>query len=121
AVAGVRTGEVLTVREWAGAWSTHRAMRRGQRFLIFLYPPSRLGLTSPVGGPVGEIALDSRGEIGPLPGAKADIELDPFSVRRKSCPTVLLNDLGRLPSAGVFPRTRCEDSIVPLAAAPSVT
>ena len=121
AVAGVRTGEVLTIREWAGAWSTHRAMRRGQHFFIFLYPPSRLDLTSPVGGSVGQIELDSRGEIVSLPAAKADLELNPFSARLKSCPPEILNDLGRLPSAGAFPRTHCEDSIVPPAAAPSVT
>jgi hypothetical protein len=63
AVAGVQPGQVLTVREWAGAWPLHRAMRGGQRLLIFLYPPSRLGLTSPVGGPLGQVVLDLRGEI----------------------------------------------------------
>jgi hypothetical protein len=63
AVAGVRAGEVLTVREWAGAWSTHRAMRSGQHLLIFLYPLSRLGLTSPVGGAQGQVVLNARGEI----------------------------------------------------------
>jgi hypothetical protein len=63
AVVGVRTGEVLTLREWAGAWPMHRAMRPGQRMLIFLYPPSRLGLTSPVNGPAGQVALDFRGEL----------------------------------------------------------
>jgi hypothetical protein len=63
AIFGVVPGQVLTVREWAGAWSAHRTMRGGQRMLIFLYPPSRLGLTSPVGGPSGQIMLDSRGEI----------------------------------------------------------
>jgi hypothetical protein len=63
AIAGVQSGQVLTVREWAGAWPLHRAMRGGLRLLIFLYPPSRLGLTSPVGGPLGQVVLDSRGEI----------------------------------------------------------
>ncbi len=63
AIAGVQPGQVLIAREWAGAWSMHHAMRSGQRVLIFLYPPSRLGLTSPVGGPLGQVALDSRGEI----------------------------------------------------------
>ncbi len=63
AIAGVQPGQVLTVREWSGASSMHRSMRDGQRMLIFLYPPSRLGLTSPIGGPLGEVMLDSRGEI----------------------------------------------------------
>lgn len=78
AVAGVRAGEVLTVREWAGAWSTHRAMRSGQRLLIFLYPLSRLGLTSPVGGAQGQVVLDARGKIIPadvvgLPATRTEI------------------------------------------------
>jgi hypothetical protein len=63
AIVGTRVGEVLTVREWEGAWSMQRPMSRGERVLIFLYPPSRLGLTSPVGGRLGQVALDSRGEI----------------------------------------------------------
>jgi hypothetical protein len=63
AIAGVRTGEVVTVHEWSGAWSMHRAMRSGQRMLIFLYPPSRLGLTSPVDGSAGQVVLDWRGEV----------------------------------------------------------
>jgi hypothetical protein len=69
AIAGVRSGQRLTVREWAGAWSTHRAMRSGQRMVIFLYPTSRLGLTSPVGGQLGQIALDANGN--PLVGSGA--------------------------------------------------
>jgi hypothetical protein len=36
-------------------------MRKGQHILIFLYPPSRLGLTSPVGGWLGQVALDASG------------------------------------------------------------
>ena len=63
AIAGVQADEILTVREWAGAWDSHRALRSGQRLLIFLYPTSRLGLTSPIGGRAGVIALDSRGEL----------------------------------------------------------
>ena len=62
AIAGVERGQVLTIHEWAGAWSMHRPMSKGQRFLIFLYPLSRLGLTSPVGGSLGQIALDSSGQ-----------------------------------------------------------
>ncbi len=62
AIAGVETGQVLTIHEWAGASSMHRAMRRGQHFLLFLYPPSRLGFSSPVGGESGEILLDGSGQ-----------------------------------------------------------
>jgi hypothetical protein len=62
AIAGVERGQVLTIHEWAGAWSMHRPMRTGQHILIFLYPPSRLGLTSPVGGSLGQVALDANGK-----------------------------------------------------------
>jgi hypothetical protein len=60
-IAGVEAGQILTIREWAGAWSMHRPMRRGQHILLFLYPPSRLGFTSPIGGSLGQVALDSSG------------------------------------------------------------
>jgi hypothetical protein len=62
AIVGVERGQILTIHEWAGAWAMHRPMTSGQRILIFLYPPSRLGLTSPVGGSQGQIALDPSGK-----------------------------------------------------------
>jgi hypothetical protein len=62
AIAGVDPGQVLTIHEWTGAWTMHRPMSKGQHILIFLYPPSRLGLTSPVGGPLGQVALDPSGK-----------------------------------------------------------
>jgi hypothetical protein len=61
-IAGVEPGQVLTIHEWAGAWSLQRPMRRGEHILIFLYAPSRLGLTSPVGGVRGQIALEGSGQ-----------------------------------------------------------
>ncbi|MFZ3264355.1 MAG: hypothetical protein WA172_10170 [Terriglobales bacterium] len=70
-IAGVEMGQVLTIHEWTGAWSLQRPMRRGQHILIFLYPPSRLGLTSPVGGWRGQIELDARGLNLPEPGPAA--------------------------------------------------
>ena len=62
AIAGVERGQVLTIHEWAGAWCLHRPMSKGQHILIFLYPLSRLGLTSPVAGSLGQIALDPSGK-----------------------------------------------------------
>jgi hypothetical protein len=62
AIAGVERGQILTIHEWAGAWSMHRPMRSGQHILIFLYPLSRLGFTSPVGGSLGQVALDPTGK-----------------------------------------------------------
>lgn len=63
AIAGVEPGQILTVHEWTGALPNQRPMSRGQHFLFFLYPPSRLGLTSPVGGAHGQIALDASGTL----------------------------------------------------------
>jgi hypothetical protein len=61
AIAGVKLGQVLTIQEWTGALSSHPTMRPGEHLLLFLYPPSRLSLTSPVGGAQGQIRLDSLG------------------------------------------------------------
>lgn len=61
AIAGVESGQVLTIHEWTGALSSHPAMHKGEHLLLFLYPPSRLGLTSPVGGARGQIRLDAWG------------------------------------------------------------
>lgn len=57
AIAGVEAGQVLTIYEWAGAESLHPPMQPGERLLLLLYPRSRLGLTSPVGGAQGQILL----------------------------------------------------------------
>jgi hypothetical protein len=62
AIAGTETGQVLTIHEWAGTSSTQRPMNSGQHVLLFLYAPSRLGFTSPVGGAAGEVFLDPTGK-----------------------------------------------------------
>ena len=79
AIAGVERGQVLTIHEWAGAWFMHRPMRSGQRVLIFLYPPSRLGFTSPVGGSLGQVALDPSGKnvAEQKPAASPGLQNDP--------------------------------------------
>jgi hypothetical protein len=127
AIAGVQPGQVLTVREWAGAWSMHRAMRSGQRMLIFLYPPSRLGLTSPVGGSLGQVMLDLRGEVVVTPAqglaglnlqkgtssgpqrtaaAEGDVDSAAFAARLKSCPPENLSRLGAFPHPLKFSATQ---------------
>ena len=63
ALRGTKAGEHLTIREWAGLWNGKEHYRVGERVLLFLYPPSKLGLTSPVAGPMGRFAVDSRGRI----------------------------------------------------------
>lgn len=76
AVAGAHAGQQFTLREWAGAWETHRPMRRGERSLIFLYPPSRLGLSSPVGGALGQVHLDPGGETVTVPPGSQSMRLE---------------------------------------------
>ncbi len=60
---GVRSGGVLTIRQWAGSWDAGQRYRTGERLLLFLYQPSKLGLTSPVGGGMGRFPLDHNGQV----------------------------------------------------------
>ncbi len=88
AIAGVEDGQVLMIHEWAGAWSMQRPMLSGKHTLIFLYKPSRLGFTSPVGGSLGQIALDASGKNVSHhawePSAKVDLQNKSFSRPRVS-------------------------------------
>jgi hypothetical protein len=63
AVRGVSSRQILTIREWAGLWDSGDRYRRGEQVLLFLYQPSRLGLTSPVHGNYGRFKLDGSGKI----------------------------------------------------------
>src|ERR1700687_1902490 len=83
AIAGVERGQILTIHEWAGAWSMHRPMLSGQHVLIFLYPLSRLGFTSPMGGALGQVALDPSGKIVSKSGQRPSA---PIGVRDESSP-----------------------------------
>lgn len=58
AIRGVRAGQVIAIREWDGLWSSGERYRPGERVLLFLFPKSRLGLTSPVGGRSGRFAVN---------------------------------------------------------------
>lgn len=60
---GATTGQSLTIREWAGLWTARERYRVGERVLLFLYPPSKFGLTSPVSGLMGRFAIDPQGGI----------------------------------------------------------
>ena len=60
---GVKTGSTIRVREWIGLWNSRDRYRIGERVALFLYPPSLLGLTSPVGGDAGRYPIDDKGRI----------------------------------------------------------
>jgi len=79
-IRGAKTGQTLTIREWGGLWNARERYRPGEHVFLFLYPPSRLGLTSPVSGDFGRLPIDS-GKRVVLPGQLAD-EL-PVSPRQK--------------------------------------
>jgi len=63
AIRGVVPGEDLTVSQWTGLWSSGQSYRIGERALFFLYPPSKLKLTSCVGGRMGRFAIDGAGWV----------------------------------------------------------
>lgn len=66
AVRGVRTGQLLTISEWAGLWVGGDRYRPGERVFLFLYPVSRAGLTSPVAGPLGRYRMQGEYvDVGP--------------------------------------------------------
>jgi len=63
AIRGATTGESLTISQWMGLWSGGQRYRIGDRVLLFLYPASKLGLTSCVAYPVGRFPVDSSGRV----------------------------------------------------------
>jgi hypothetical protein len=63
ALRGAAVGEELTIHEWAGLRSSGERYYVGERVLLFLYSPSRLGLTSPVAGAMGRFAVDSQDRV----------------------------------------------------------
>ena len=60
---GATAGEDLTITQWVGLWSAGQRYRIGERVMLFLYPNSKLGLTSCVGGQVGRFAVDPAGHV----------------------------------------------------------
>ena len=63
AIRGVRRGQILQIREWDGLWNSGERYQPGERVLLFLFPPSRLGLTSPVGESLGRFSVDDGGRV----------------------------------------------------------
>jgi hypothetical protein len=63
AVRGATPGQNLTVTQWIGLWASGQRYRVGERVLLILYPNSKLGLTSAVGGSLGRFAVDRAGWV----------------------------------------------------------
>lgn len=62
-IRGATPGSDLTITQWTGVWSAGQRYRVGERTLVFLYPPSKLGLTSCVNGPFGRFQIDAAGRV----------------------------------------------------------
>lgn len=65
---GVQTGQMLAIHEWSGLWESGESYRSGERVLLFLYPPSKLGLTSLVQGAMGRFKIGPDGRVAFDPG-----------------------------------------------------
>jgi len=63
AIRGVTPGDDFTLTQWIGVWSGGQRYRAGERLLLFLFPASKLGLTSCVGGSLGRFTIDSWGMV----------------------------------------------------------
>ena len=61
AIRGVRNQQMLAIHEWAGLWNSGERYHPGERLLLFFYSPGKLGLTSPVAGPLGRFVVDAGG------------------------------------------------------------
>ena len=77
AIRGATPGQELTVTQWIGLWSSGQRYRVGERVVLFLYPASKLGLTSWVGGPLGRFAVDRAGWVLLTPQHLAAFGRDP--------------------------------------------
>jgi len=60
---GTQAGTSLTIREWAGLWNAGERYHTGERVVLFLYPVSKVGLTSPVGASQGRFSVDPSGRV----------------------------------------------------------
>jgi hypothetical protein len=97
-IRGPAPGEDLTISQWIGLWATGQRYRVGERVLLFLYPPSKLGLTSSVAGPLGRFDVDPRSRVllsahhlsafrtDPVLGGKPRVPVSDFALAvRKAC------------------------------------
>ncbi len=98
AIRGATPGENLTISQWIGLWSGGQRYRVGERVLLFLYPPSKLGLTSCVAAGMGRFTIDPWGRVllsaqhlsafrtDPVLGGKSRVRVSDFAlaVRRAS-------------------------------------
>jgi len=77
-IQGAITGQDFTLHQWIGLWNGgQQRYRIGEQVLLFLYPASRLGLTSWVSGSLGRFPIDNRGRVLFLPEHISAFHTDP--------------------------------------------
>lgn len=62
-IRGPRTGTQFVLRQWAALWNRGQRYSVGERVLLFLYPISKVGLTSAVAGERGRFLIDPKGQL----------------------------------------------------------
>lgn len=77
AVRGCNAGETIEIAEWAELWARGDRYRVGQKVLLFLYPRSQAGLTSPVAGDLGMFVLGPQGLLQLTPQQAALLSSQP--------------------------------------------
>lgn len=85
-IRGASTGQTLTIHEWAGLWTRGERYHVGERLLLFLYSPSRFGLTSSVGGDSARFGIDPVGRVVVTARNVATVAPDPLIRGRTSIP-----------------------------------
>ncbi|HEY6769430.1 MAG TPA: hypothetical protein VI386_32200 [Candidatus Sulfotelmatobacter sp.] len=77
-IQGTVTGQDLTIRQWIGLWNAgQQRYRLGEQVVLFLYPASKLGLTSSVGGALGRLPIIGRGTVAFSPQHLSAFRTDP--------------------------------------------
>lgn len=92
AIRGATPGEDLTISQWIGLWTNGQRYRVGEHVLLFLYPPSKLGLTSCVAALMGRFNIDPLGRVqlsaqhllafqaDPILGGKSKVRFSDFAL-----------------------------------------
>ena len=76
-IRGVHPGQTFSIKEWAGLWNSNDRYRVGQNVVLFLYRPSKLGLTSPVSGQMGKFVVGAGGLVAISPMQRTFLSTDP--------------------------------------------
>lgn len=77
AIRGTTPGDRLTIKQWMGLWTSGQRYRVGERMVLFLYAPSKIGLTSSVGDALGRFRIEPTGLVSLSPQQISAFQQDP--------------------------------------------